>query len=134
MEIQSENNVLAIKGLRELDAATSRTFRRAVGMAAKLGLAIIEVDLSEVSTVNASALGVLAYLYRLAGGHASLGVAPVRLLNPRPSVQQMLELGRMDQLFEVVIPCRERPQAQPIVSLKVAPATVPPQDVLKAAA
>jgi anti-anti-sigma factor len=123
MEIQLENRALAITGLCELDGASSRAFQRAVGMAAKLGLATIEVDLSEVRSVDASALGALAYLYRLAGGHASLGVAPVRLLNPQPGVQQMLELARMDQLFEVVITPAPHPQAE----------HVPPEDLLKAA-
>jgi anti-anti-sigma factor len=123
MEIQSENKILAIRGLRQLDAASSRTFRRAAGMAASLGLVTIELDLSEVGAVNASGLGALAYLYRLAGGHASLGVAPVRLLNPRPAVQQMLELARMDQLFELVTTPTKRTLAEP----------VPTEDLLKAA-
>jgi anti-anti-sigma factor len=123
MEIQPENRVLVVKGLRELDAASGRAFRRAVGMAARLGLATIEIDLSQVSVVDASALGALAYLYRLAGGHPPLGVAPVRLLNPQPGVQQMLELARMDQLFELVITSTQRPQI----------ALAPTDDLLKAA-
>ncbi len=92
-------------------------------MAARLGLPTIEVDLSEVGSVDASALGALAYLYRLAGGNASLGLAPVRLLDPLPGVQQMLALARMDQLFEVVFTRRPQLQAEP----------VPTENLLKAA-
>jgi anti-anti-sigma factor len=123
MEIQQENRALAIKGLRELDAASSRTFARAVGMAARLGLPMIEVDLSEVTALEAPGLGALAHLYRLNGEHLSKGVTPVRLLNPRPGVQQMLELARMDQLFEVVITHTAQPQTEPTLT----------EDLLKAA-
>ena len=110
MEIQPENGALAIKGLRELDGASLRALREAVGAADRLGLPTIEVDLSQVGAADAAALGVLASLYRLVGGRSPLGVAPVRLLNPQPGVQQMLELARMDHLFEIAR--RERPETE----------------------
>jgi anti-anti-sigma factor len=123
MEIQPESKVLTIKGLSELDVATLRTFREAVATAIRSGLPAIEVDLSEVGALDASALGVLAYLYRLASGQPRLGAAPVRLLNPQPGVRQMLELVRMDLLFEVVNTRTERAQTE----------GVPPEDFLQAA-
>ena len=103
MEIQPENGILAIKGLGELGAASLRTFREAVATAARLGLTAIDVDLSQVCSVDASSLGVLASLYRLVGGQSPTGIASVRLLNPQPGVLQMLELARMDLLYEIVL-------------------------------
>jgi anti-anti-sigma factor len=112
MQIQPENRNLAIKGVRKLDFASIRIFRKAVGTAARLGLPAIEMDLSQIPTVDACALGVLAAMYRLVGGRPPLGVAVVRLLNPQPAVQQMLELARMDVLFEIVNTRLHCPEAQ----------------------
>jgi hypothetical protein len=55
--------------------------------------------------------------------HPPRGIAPLRLLNPQPGVQQMLELARMDQLFELVSTPTQLPQSE----------TVPAEDLLKAA-
>jgi anti-anti-sigma factor len=123
MEIVPESRVLAVKGIRELNAASIRAFREAVGAAAKLGLPVIELDLSQVSSLDAFGLGVLAAMYRQVSARAPLGVAPVRLLNPQPAVQQMLELARMDLLFEIVRTRAQRAETE----------IVPPEDLLQAA-
>jgi anti-anti-sigma factor len=102
MEIEPEHGVVALKGMRELSAASIRAFREAAVVAAKSGLPIIEIDLSQVNSMDARSLGVLAAMYRLVSARAPLGTAPVRLLNPQPAVQQMLELAKMDLLFEIV--------------------------------
>jgi anti-anti-sigma factor len=123
MEIEPEQGIVALRGMRELSAASVCAFREAAVAAAKSGLPIIEVDLSQVHTIDARSLGVLAAMYRLVSERAPLGVAPVRLLNPQPAVQQMLELARMDLLFEIV---SNRVQAPERTS-------VPPADLLQAA-
>ena len=103
MEIQRQNGTLSVNGLRELSAANARAFRKKVGAALVPELKHIEIDLSQMVSVDSSGLGALLSLYRKANdmNHRNGGVG-VRLLNPQPSVQQVFELTRMHHLFEIV--------------------------------
>jgi anti-sigma B factor antagonist len=60
----------------------------------------IEIDLSETRFIDSCGLGALVALHKTACGHKGV----VRLLNPLPPVQQILELTRMHRIFEIVKP------------------------------
>jgi anti-sigma B factor antagonist len=104
MNIRRQNGTLNVNEVRELSAASARSFRREICAAMAPGLKTIEIDLSQTSFVDSCGLGALISLYK-AAQIQNVGVA-VRLLNPRPPVQQVFELTRMHQLFEIV-PHRE---------------------------
>jgi len=58
----------------------------------------IEIDLSETSFVDSCGLGALISLHKTTCNRNGT----VRLLNPTPPVQQILELTRMHRIFEIV--------------------------------
>jgi anti-sigma B factor antagonist len=102
MEIQQHGQQLNIRGLRELCAANSRSIRDALCAAVSPGISTIEVDLSQLSFVDGCGLGALAALHKSANQQDSTVNPVVRLLNPQPAVQQVIELTRMHHLFEIV--------------------------------
>ncbi len=60
---------------------------------------VIEINLSQTRFMDSSGLGALFALYRATtpGNNVVL-----RLLNPIPEIQQLLELTQMQQLYEIV--------------------------------
>jgi anti-sigma B factor antagonist len=60
----------------------------------------IEIDLSQTRFVDSSGLGALFALYK-AANNGQAGVT-LRLVNPRPPIQQLFELTQLHKLFEIV--------------------------------
>ena len=56
------------------------------------------MDLSQTRFVDSSGLGMLIALHKTMVGRGG----SVRILNPTPSVQQILELTRLHRVFEIV--------------------------------
>ncbi|HVM47995.1 MAG TPA: STAS domain-containing protein [Candidatus Acidoferrum sp.] len=108
MEVQPEDGALIVQGVQELDAAALRELREAVDKAVASGVPVVAVDLSGVAEINATGLGVLASLYRFAVRRLPLGLEAVRLLDPQFRVRQMLELARIDLLFEIITTRKEQ--------------------------
>jgi anti-anti-sigma factor len=104
MDIQRHNGTLSIRTLRELSAANARSFRNEVCAVLAPGLKSIEIDLTQTHAVDSCGLGALVSLYKAANERGHQGGVRVRLLNPQPQVQQLLELTRMHHLFEIVPP------------------------------
>jgi len=100
MKIQNSGEILSISEIKELGAANSETFRQEVREALPIKLKAIEVDLSQTQFVDSCGLGALIGIYKMASSHNG-GVA-VRLLNPKPSIQQIFELTRLHRIFEIV--------------------------------
>ena len=98
MRIEHAGDTLQIFAVKELDAATATSFQDAVKEALSGSIRQIEVDLSSTLFVDSCGLGALVALRKLVGGRPGA----FRLLNPPPSVQQMLELTRLYRLVEVV--------------------------------
>jgi anti-sigma B factor antagonist len=98
MKIQSDGDTLRTSGITELSAANANSFRdearRAFGQSQKN----IEVDLSQAGAVDSCGLGALVALHKTAAARGGV----LRLLNPTPPVQQILELTRMHRIFEIV--------------------------------
>jgi anti-sigma B factor antagonist len=122
MEIQRVNGTLRIEGVRELSAANAQRFRDAVTAAIEPGFDVIEVDLSQTGYVDSCGLGALVWLYKLAESRNGEERAVVRLADPQPAVQQVIELTRMHHLFEIVLRNGERPVNFPLRAAAPLPA------------
>ena len=98
MKLQSHGETLRASEIGELSAANANAFRdearHALGQAHKN----IEVDLSQTRAVDSCGLGALVALHKTAAARGGV----LRLINPTPPVQQILELTRMHRIFEVI--------------------------------
>ena len=101
MELNRQNQTLNVTGLRELNSSNARSFRAAISATLSADLEMIEIDLSEMQTVDGAGLGALVSLYETANEHRKNGGVAIRLTNPPPPVQQMIELARLHHLFEL---------------------------------
>src|SRR5437773_10823024 len=100
MKMQIQGDTLQISELNELGAANSNKFRDQARAALNDGQKNIEVDLSQTTFLDSCGLGALIALHKTACSRQGT----VRLLHPMPAVQQILELTRMHQIFEIVKP------------------------------
>ncbi len=98
MKLQSNGDILRASGIAELSAANANAFRDDTRHAFTKGHRNIEVDLSQTSAVDSCGLGALVALHKTAAAQGGV----LRLVNPTPPVQQILELTRMHRIFEVV--------------------------------
>jgi anti-sigma B factor antagonist len=98
MKVENQGETLNVSGIKELGAANSQTFRDEVKNAFGDNQRIIEIDLSETIFVDSCGLGALISLHKTTCNRNGT----VRLLNPTPPVQQILELTRMHRVFEIV--------------------------------
>jgi anti-anti-sigma factor len=89
--------VLKIMGVAELTAAHGRRFQKQV-RAALNGHTSVEIDLSHTTTMDCAGLGALIAIRNLARDRKGV----VRLVNPGAGVQQLLELMRAGEVFELV--------------------------------
>jgi anti-sigma B factor antagonist len=99
MKIEHEGNNLRVSDIAELNAVNASQFRDEVRAALPTTPESIEIDLSETKFVDSSGLGALFALYK-AANHSRDGVT-LRLLNPRPPIQQLFELTQLHQLYEI---------------------------------
>ena len=97
-------HVLRVRGLREITAANCHLFRKTVS-AALDGHTEIEIDLSQTMSVDCAGLGTLIAVRNLIRSRNGI----VRLMNPNPSVQQLLHLMRAGQAFEIMNPLDVEP-------------------------
>ena len=97
MKVETQGDTLRITGIKELGAANSNSFRDQVSAALSDTQKIIEIDLSQTMFVDSCGLGALISLHKTTCSRNGM----VRLLNPTPPVQQILELTRMHKIFEI---------------------------------
>ena len=91
-------------GLRELNSTNAQAFRSALARDLSHELHSIEIDLSQTQAVDGVGLGALVALYETAKEHRKQEAFAIRLANPTPTVQQMIELARLHHLFEITQP------------------------------
>jgi anti-anti-sigma factor len=89
--------ILSVVGYAELTAANSNRFRKEV-CAVLNEHKVVEIDLSQTTTMDCAGLGALIALRNLA--LARKGV--VRLVNPTSRLTQLLDLMRAGEIFEIV--------------------------------
>ena len=97
MEVTVEKEVLMVEGFAELTAANCKLFRKQV-CAALNGHTVVEIDLSQTALVDCAGLGALIVIHNLTRDRKGA----VRLLNPTPPVQQLLDLSRAGEILEIV--------------------------------
>jgi anti-sigma B factor antagonist len=99
MKVESMGKTLQVSELKELGHSNANVFRQTVLSALKKNTQTsIEVDLSETMFVDSSGLGALLELRQTCDGR----YGAIRLRNPTPPVQQILEFTRMQNVFEIV--------------------------------
>lgn len=98
MKMQIEGDTLHITGVQELGASNADTLRDEARSAMTAAQKNIEIDLSQTAFVDSCGLGTLIALHKTACSRHGL----VRLINPTPTVQQVLELTHMHRIFEIV--------------------------------
>jgi anti-sigma B factor antagonist len=98
MNLSVDGETLRVSGVKELGASNSNAVRDKVRSALTDGQRNIEIDLSETNFLDSCGLGALIALHKTACGRKGT----LRLLNPLPSVLQILELTRMHRIFEIV--------------------------------
>lgn len=104
MHISHQNGTLSVTGIRELNSGNAQRFHAAVATAWAPDLQAIEIDLSHTQVVDGAGLGALVSLFETANRHQNRLGFVIRLTNPSPSVQQIIELARLHHLFEVTPP------------------------------
>ena len=99
MTIERHRDTLRASGIKELHAANAAAFYEAIKEAITTEpVRHIEIDLSGTALLDSCGLGTLVALRKLVDRDCGV----VRLLNPTPSAQQMLELTRLYRVLKVV--------------------------------
>ncbi len=98
MKVQNNGDTVLITGLKELGASNSNSFRDQVRASLTEANKVIEIDLAQTMFLDSCGLGALISLHKTTCSRNGM----VRLINPTPPVQQILELTRMHRIFEIV--------------------------------
>jgi len=98
IRVQIQGDILNVGGVKELSAANANAFRDQVRGSLADRLKNIDIDLSQTMFLDSCGLGALISLHKTACTRSGA----VRLLNPTPPVQQILELTRLHRVFEIV--------------------------------
>ena len=98
MKIEAFGDVVRISDVQQLGATNANAFRDWVRKSLSDAHKNIEIDLSEATFLDSCGLGALVALHKTVRGRGG----SLRLLNPQPSVQQLLDLTRLNLVFEVV--------------------------------
>ena len=97
MKLQVNGDTLRVSSVVELSATNANTFRDDARAAMTDELRNIEIDMSQTAAVDSCGLGALVALHKTAAGRGGL----LRVVRPAPPVQQILELTRMNRIFEI---------------------------------
>lgn len=89
---------MSVSHIPELSAVNSSVFRDEVQAALAPSHRTLDIDLSQTLFVDSSGLGALFSLYKNAADGRGV---KMRLLNPAPQIEQLLELTQMNQFFEI---------------------------------
>lgn len=98
MNIFPFGTVLKVTDVRELNATTGPVFRDQVRASLKPDHKTVEVDLSDTKFVDSSGLGALIAIQKTMAQRDG-GVC---IVNPTPTVMQILELTRLHRLMDIV--------------------------------
>jgi anti-sigma B factor antagonist len=97
MKMEAQGDTLRVTGITELGAPNANDLRDRIRAALADSQRHIEIDLSATAFVDSCGLGALIALHKTACSRGG----SVRLLNPLPPVQQVLELTRLNRVFEI---------------------------------
>ena len=99
MNIQSKAGQTAVvTGLEELVASNAAQVRDEIRAALPASCLCLDIDMSTLTFLDSSGLGALISLHKtLRARNGTL-----RLLKPAPNVRQVLELTRLQRVFEIM--------------------------------
>ncbi len=97
MKIESDGSRLHISQLGELSAVNSTPFMDGIRETLTTAAAMIEVDLTGTHFMDSCGLATLCSLHRIT---SALGIR-LRLLHPRPPIQQLLKLTQLYEFFDI---------------------------------
>lgn len=100
MKIENTGLALHVSDIPEIHAVNAATFRDQIRAELSDGCALVEIDLSQTRFVDESGLGALFAINRMA--RMKNRTMTMRLVNLRPGVQELFELVKMHNLFEIV--------------------------------
>ncbi len=98
MNTERKGTTLHVSAISELTAGTAPDTKNRVRHDFQDGLMNIDFDCSTLDFVDSSGLGALISIQKLADGRGG----KLRLLAPKPTVVQVLELTRLHRVFEIV--------------------------------
>ena len=98
MRMDTNGDTLRIHSVTQLGEANANAFRDWVRGAFNNGHRNIEVDLSQATLIDSCGLGALIALHKSAASRKGKLV----LIHPRPPILQILELTRLDSIFDIV--------------------------------
>ena len=98
MNIQNKDSqTTVVTGLLELVAANAAQVRDEIRAALPASCLCLDIDMSTLTFLDSSGLGALISLHKtLRARNGTL-----RLLKPAPNVRQVLELTRLQRVFEI---------------------------------
>ena len=98
MNTERKDTTLHVSDIRELTAGTAPDVKSHLRLHFADGLMNIDFDCSSLMFVDSSGLGALISMQKLANERGGM----LRLLHPKPTVVQVLELTRLHRVFEIV--------------------------------
>jgi len=99
MKIEKKGSILSVSDFTELNGINASSFRDEVKASVAADLKEIDIDFSQTRNVDTSGLGALFAIYKIANDGRD--AVTLRLINPRPSIQQLFEITQLHQLFEI---------------------------------
>ena len=98
MNTERKDTTLHVTQIRELTAGVAPEVKNQLRLHFKDGLMNIDFDCSDLDFVDSSGLGALISMQKMTNEHGG----KLRLISPKPSVIQVLELTRLHRIFEIV--------------------------------
>lgn len=98
MNTHSTDNTLHVSGISELTAGTAQDTKKQLSIQFTDELENIDFDCSALDFVDSSGLGALISMQKLANSRGG----KLRLISPKPTVIQLLELTRLHRVFEII--------------------------------
>jgi anti-sigma B factor antagonist len=98
MNTERKDTTLHVTEIHELTAGVAPDVKNQLRQHFADGLINIDFDCSTLDFVDSSGLGALISMQKLANERGG----KLRLLSPKPSVIQVLELTRLHRVFEIV--------------------------------
>ena len=102
MNIITSGETVTVTGVKELVAENATGFRSHLKAALTNAQKFIDIDLSETTFLDSSGLGALISFQKIIQSRNGV----IRLINPTAEVQYILELTRLDRMFEIVKPLK----------------------------
>lgn len=96
--LNQDAQTTVVTGLLELVAANAAQVRDQIRATLPATAVRLDLDLSALTFLDSSGLGTLVSLHKTLRSRNGT----VRLIKPAPNVRQILELTRLDRVFEIV--------------------------------